>query len=270
MALTASVSTNPATDRGPFVIHRTNVQSSSSLVLLFGFYNASPKALNKYCQLYTQRGYDVLCLPSHLKHFAWPKLSVNFTNDLLKFIDGSCSGYQNFLIHAFSMGAYNFTVLFCTMYERSEEFSNIQDRIRCVVYDSLTIGDLSNMVNGVTQGISKNPVVRAVIPLTAWMYFGFTHKHTVKLYDRYVDVFKTKPLQVPTLFFYCRNDPMSREEAIVKVVNDWRNRFNFPITTKCWDKSKHAAHLLTHEQDYVTTLNEFLNKVPALKTCSKL
>ena len=93
-------------------------------------------------------------------------------------------------------------------------------------------------------------------------YFWATHSYTVQQYDKYIELFKRKPLEIPTLLFYCKNDPMADYDVIRAMITDWRSRNCFPIIDKCWDKSGHSMHLLNHPDDYILTLHDFLKSIP--------
>lgn len=236
-------------------------QQSNTVVIIFSFYGASEKAINSYCRLYHAYGFDAVVVPSYLKHFAWPAVSQELATDLLKFIKKTCGKYENIVIHAFSMGAYNFTVCMSEMYSSPEMYSSIENRIRAVVYDSLTLGTLKNMAKGVGMGVSKNSIIRTVIPLSMSLYFRLTSKYTVQVYEYYIQLFKQKPLQVPTLLFYCKNDPMSEYDVVQALVEDWRKRFSFELMTKSWERSIHSGHLLQHKEEYTKAVDKFLKNV---------
>lgn len=244
--------------------HHTEGRQSRTLVVIFGFYGASERAITNYCSLYHRYGFDAMYVRSFLKHFAWPKNSIELASDVLSFIGKSCENYDNIVVHAFSMGAYNFTVCIDEMYSKPERYADIQRKIKAVVYDSLTIGSLKNMARGVGLGISRNRVIQTIIPLSMSLYFRLTYPYTIKLYDHYVALFKQKPLEVPTLLYCCRNDPMSEYDVIEVMVADWKRRFRFDLVCKSWDKSKHSAHLLQHKEDYTQTLDGFIKSIPGL------
>ncbi|XP_060585782.1 transmembrane protein 53-A-like [Ruditapes philippinarum] len=248
-----------------FEIRRANGnQYSTTLVIIFGFYGAPNSAVMKYCDLYHSYGYDVIFIHSYLKHFVWPNNSLGLAKDLLDFVVTNCPKYESIVIHAFSMGAYNFTLCMSEMYRAPKQYSCIQKRIHAVVYDSLTIGTLKNMAEGVGRGLSRNNVIQRIIPLSMSLYFKVTNKYTVQVYEHYIELFKRKPLQVPTLVFYCKNDPMSKFSDVEAMVNDWEKSFSFSVTSKCWEISKHSAHLLQHKDEYTCTLDRFLKSVPGL------
>jgi hypothetical protein len=265
----ANASANNSSSKGSadvlqnFEIRRANgKQYATTLVIIFGFYGAPKSAVTKYCDLYHSYGYDVIFIHSYLKHFVWPNNSLGLAKDLLDFVVTNCPKYESIVIHAFSMGAYNFTLCMSEMYRAPKQYSCIQKRIHAVVYDSLTIGTLKNMAEGVGRGLSQNNVIQRIIPLSMSLYFKLTNKYTVQVYEHYIELFKQKPLQVPTLVFYCKNDPMSKFSDVEAMVNGWEKSFS--VTRKCWEISKHSAHLLQHKDEYTCTLDHFLKSVPGL------
>ncbi|XP_052793002.1 uncharacterized protein LOC128226928 [Mya arenaria] len=235
-----------------------------TLVILFGFYGAPLKVIKNYSNMYHSYGYDVLYVKSSLKHFSWPKNSKVLVKSLLQYIKSNCQSYGDIVVHAFSMGAYNFTVLMGEMYDQPTAYGDIQSRIRAVVYDSLTVGTLKDMAVGVGMGASENFIVRKTIPALMNLYFWLTHSHTVTFYDYYISLFKQKPLNVPTLVFSCKNDPISDYQVVEKMVDSWGRTFNFPITHRCWETSRHAAHYQVHKEEYTQYVDRFLFTVPGL------
>ena len=259
--------------KNEFVIRqaaKSDKPDRQTLVIIYGFYGASDRALQKYSAIYHDYGFDVLPVRSHLKHFAWPKYSIDLANQTLTYLHDNCLGYDTFLVHAFSMGAYNFTVCLSTMYNNPKLYSVIQNKISGIVYDSLAIGSLEGMVYGVAAGISENKLVQWAIPPTMSLYFYLTHRHTVAIYDYYLNIAEKSPLQVPTLLFYCKNDQLSRYDTIESWMQGWRQMYSFPIYGKVWDKSRHAAHLMVHEAEYLQGLDTFVKSVPCLIANIKL
>ncbi|KAH3712380.1 hypothetical protein DPMN_072080 [Dreissena polymorpha] len=263
--------TKPSTQlTGEFQLrHADKHKRSKTVLLLFDFYKASEKAIASYCSLYHGYGFDVLYVKSHFKHFVWPKNSQTLASKLLQHIQTDDFTYENILVHAASMGAYNFGVIMAEMYEKPELHEKVRKKIKAVVYDSLTIGSLDNMAKGVSQG-TQNVVLQKILPILMHAYFYITWSQTVALYEHYIAVFKQRPLEVPTLMFTCRNDPMSDYHAVEDLVELWQSHYKFPLTHRCWEKSRHAAHLRIHREEYVRDLDTFLSSVPDLDVNIKL
>ena len=243
---------------------KTGEKSSKTLVLFFGFYGASERSISGYCDVYHRYGYDVLYVRSYLKQFAWPRNSKTLATVLLNHLKTYLQEYETILIHAISMGAYNFTVLTGEFYDKPEVYGEVERKIKAIVYDSIVIGSLKNMSQGVGRGASKNPVIQRLIPLTMSAYLNSTYPFTVRVFNHYNDQFKQRPLEIPTLLFYCKNDPMSEYSVLNALVKDWTEKGTFPLQGKCWDKSKHAGHVFVHKAEYLETLQGFLSTVPGL------
>ncbi|KAK3590343.1 hypothetical protein CHS0354_025735 [Potamilus streckersoni] len=232
----------------------------STLVLLFGWYGASSAAVDKYCELYHSKGYDVLFIPGYAKYFLWPRNCEKVVDNLLNYLLLHCDIYDRFLIHAFSIGAYMYTVLLNAMYEHPQTFDEVRKRIYAIVFDSLTFGSFQRMSNGFANGLTQNRIARAMIPWMMFLFYGISYPWTISFYIRHVELFKTRPLPVMTLVFYCRNDPMSDWEGLEKMMDNWK-KMGIQVTAKGWDKSVHAANIVHHKNDYVQVLHDFLHKL---------
>ncbi|KAK7501667.1 hypothetical protein BaRGS_00007098, partial [Batillaria attramentaria] len=183
---------------------------ASALVLLFTWLFSKPQAVSKYVQLYTRRGYDVLQISSKLSHFLWPPNSKAFAVETFGVLRQQFSEYEHYIVHGMSIGAYNYTSCIMLANKRPDlYYGHFTGKLRACVMDSLTIGSLDHMVNGIATGASQRTLVRRAIQCTASVYFGLTHNTTVEAFNEGVDFFKQHPAQVPTLVFACRNDPMS-------------------------------------------------------------
>lgn len=247
---------------------KTGTKKSDTLVLLFGFYAASERSIQSYCDIYHKHGYDVMYIRSQLKQFAWPINSRGLAIVLLEHLKKVSLDYKSIVVHGMSMGAYNFAIVTGELYEKPDLYKPIHDKIVAVIYDSMTIGTLKNMAVGVGLGASRNPVIQKVIPWTMRAYFAVTYPWTVRVFNLYIDQFKQKPLQIPTLIFYSKNDPMSEYQVLFDLIQEWRSRFSFHLTDKCWEKSRHAGHLQVHREEYLALINQFLASVPDLDVSS--
>jgi hypothetical protein len=241
-----------------------------TLVILFPFLNAKPSILAHYCGLYHQRGHDVLVVSSGLQHFLWPSAGVAVARELLDFLAASnaqplsVTGYH---VHAFSIGAYIYTLVMMELAKGAPRYKNIQPKIQSQVFDSLVIGGFQQMIEGMVA--RKNPVLKAAIGGSFTSYLKLTKPYTEDVFLAAVEHFKSKPVRVPTLLFYALNDPMSKAETLQDMVFHWQNRLGLDVFVKCWDISWHAGHLRAHPEDYKKALQAFLNHVDTLQTGPK-
>lgn len=235
-----------------------HAKTKLTLVLFFGWLYAKQGALEKYFNLYHEKGFDILFVPGHLKHFCWPSFSFTLADAVLKYICQQTSSYNAILVHAMSIGAYNYTSCLITAQEKPKLYGNYIKKVQGVIFDSLTIGSVERMRFGVGTGISKNKIVRSLVPGLLSLYFFLTRSKTVDLFEEMVEKFKSRPAKVPSLFFYSRDDPMCDANAVDDLVKSWKNSGNFPVLNQCWEQSIHAGHLLQHKDIYLKAIDNFL------------
>ena len=152
------------------------------------------------------------------------------------------------------------------MARNREEWGDIQNKIVAQVFDSVVAGGLNHMIEGAARSVRSRFAARC-IKFTMNIYFYATTRCTVNFYDKTILHFTHESLQVPTLFFSCKNDPMARYEYIDEVISIWRDRSNseagepWQVSEKCWESSIHAGHLKAHPEEYTDILHKFLSKV---------
>ena len=61
------------------------------------------------------------------------------------------------------------------------------------------------------------------------------------------------------LVFYSMNDPICRPEMMQECLNSWSN-LGLDYEVKYWEESAHAAHLIYHREEYLSTFNSFYGK----------
>ncbi len=96
------------------------------------------------------------------------------------------------------------------------------------------------------------------------LYFRVFKHQTVDYFNSSINVFWNTPVMAPALFFYSENDALCDYKSLEKMVEFWRSRGQ-TVESKMWKESVHAGHLRTHPQDYLSTLEYFvqsLNMVP--------
>jgi hypothetical protein len=235
-----------------------------TLVILLGWFRPRPGAVEKYCDIYHQHGYSVLFVPGALAHFAWPQTSMTLARTLLDYLcndETMTTRYRYFIVHAFSVGAYNFTSCLMLLHDEHPRYLTFTNKLQGVVFDSLTLGSLERMTTGLVTGMSKNQLLRNFLLKFMSVYYYFTYKQTVTFFDKGIDFFQKYPAVVPTLLFYSRDDPMLDAEVMDELVTEWRRRGTFPVTARCWDESIHTAHLHCHANEYISDLDAFLRIV---------
>lgn len=85
-------------------------------------------------------------------------------------------------------------------------------------------------------------------------------RQTVDYYNTSIGTFWNNPITTPALFFFCENDAMSNSQAMEDLIDHWRKR-GVDVKAKKWEDSTHAGHLKRHPQEYLTSLDTFLQSL---------
>jgi hypothetical protein len=170
-------------------------------------------------------------------------------------------------VHAFSIGAYIYTLVMLELAKNKTKYKNIQPKIQSQVFDSIVLGGFHAMIEAMVA--RKNPLLKVAISASFNSYLKVTKPYTEDFFVSAVDHFTSLPIRVPTLLFYSLNDPMSKAEAIQEMVLRWQNRLGLDVFVKCWEVSLHAGHLRAHPEDYKEAIQAFLNHVESLQTGPK-
>ena len=231
------------------------------LVLLFDWLFAKPAALSKYCDLYHNKGMDVLIINGKLRHFLWPHTGLKMAELVLDYLLNERSDKDSFLVHAFSIGAYVYTLMMIQA-SQDRKWQPFQDRVLGQVFDSIVIGNYDNMSTGIASTFTPNKAVRHFTLFLMNLYYNSTRKHTRDKYDEFVAHFIHSPIPVPTLVFYALNDPMSDSTALENMLTIWKRDVpSMDVQSKSWTESVHAAHLKYHEREYKETLEKYIQKL---------
>lgn len=241
-----------------------NKAGNSPLVLFFPWLGATRSSVDKYCELYHSRGWDVLLVNATAKHFLWPSNAKTVVSDVLDYVTSKAvlDERTDFLVHSMSIGAFIYTVLFIELQEQPGNYQEFRNKLRGQIFDSIVIGGIKRMGKGVASSITKNPLGNLSIRALVATYLAVTKKYTVDYYDYSVKFFHDKPLTIPTLIYYSLDDPNSDPYAMENLIGTWRADYpKMSLIYKCWAKSVHTAHLRQHREEYLAELTHFLTKI---------
>ncbi|CAL1540612.1 unnamed protein product [Lymnaea stagnalis] len=259
---------------------------SKVLVLFFTWMGAKEKHVNKYRELYTTLGLDVLTIKSSSKDFLWPPTSFVLAKEITSTLKNELGAYNQFLLHSISVGSYNLTVL--CMHARQQHLEEqLLKKFSGIIFDSIVVGGglggiikhpqdqkvkdieaLDRMINAVAISVSQTKFVQGILTSIARVYFAATKSHTVDFYETANNAVRDEPVNVPTLVLTCRNDPLTDLDVTEKLVDIWKANHNMPVTLHVWDDSAHAQHYVLHRDEYVNIHKNFLAQVFCVDTGS--
>ncbi|XP_034019681.1 uncharacterized protein LOC117504348 [Thalassophryne amazonica] len=237
-------------------------RSSSSprpLLLFFAWLGAQPGAVAKYWDLYLDRGMDVLLVQSSVMDFLWPRWGLEYGAEILKVLEKPEFSGRPVLVHATSIGGYTFSQLLIHISQGQTKSAALAQRVTGTIFDSLVAGTLEHMAAGLGKTLA--PRLEGFIKNAVTLYFWLFRSCTVDFYNRGVEVFHNNPITSPALLFYSENDAMCDLAVLENVIASWKER-GVTVKSRKWKKSVHAAHMRCHPEEYLSTLNEFLNSLP--------
>ncbi|KAM4570308.1 uncharacterized protein PAE49_009507 [Odontesthes bonariensis] len=241
--------------------------TSRPLLLFFSWLGALPGAFAKYRDLYLDRGMDVLLVQSSVMHFLWPRWGLNYGLEVLNILQEPPFSERSILVHASSIGGYTFTQVLTHVAQEPKKHAGLPERVIGHIYDSLVAGSLEQMATGL--GKTLVPRLEGFIKNTAMLYFWLFKSHTADLYENSIQVFYNSPITSPALFFFCENDTMCNPTVMEKVIDLWRRR-GVAVDSRKWKESTHAAHLRCHPEEYLSSLQYFLNSLHTSSLKAKL
>ena len=247
------------------------VTINKSLVVLYNWLYANQSALNKYCDLYHNIGLDVLTVRGKLVHFLWPPRGEELAKTLLTYLLQERPKDEKLFIHAFSVGAYNYTICETIALEKKDEFGLFRDKVIGQIFDSIVLGTYENMSTGIAAALHDSGVLTKPLISIMDLYYQATNKQTKEVYDKLVTNFKEDPIVVPTLIYFSHDDPMCHVATMEEMISKWNRNFpNFDVSVKSWENSVHAAHLKFHQQEYIDCWWKLINKVMENKNNTQL
>ncbi|CAJ1056857.1 transmembrane protein 53 [Xyrichtys novacula] len=237
------------------------------LMLMLPWLGSRPHALAKYCDIYFKTGFDVLVVQSEAKEFLWPRWGLEHGKKLLDLLHSERFVSRPLLVHAFSIGGYTFSQLLVNVSENMQKYQPLNQRIKGQIYDSLVVGSVERMAVGL--GKTLFPFMEGVVRRVSLLYFGTFKRQTVDYFNAGIDAFWNTPITAPALFFFCENDVLSDPEVVEDLIDHLRKR-GIVVTAKKWKDSTHAGHLKMHPEEYLSTLNMFLESLHIAPLKAKL
>ncbi|XP_070785420.1 transmembrane protein 53-like [Enoplosus armatus] len=267
-------SSSPSPSDSPSHTSRVSPQNQSDfastsrpLLLFFSWLGAQPGGVAKYRDLYLDRGMDVLVVRSSVMHFLWPRWGLDYGLEVLKVLEEPQFSGRAVLVHASSIGGYTFTQILTHISQGPKKHAGLAQRVIGHIYDSLVVGTLEHMAIGL--GKTLVPRLEGLVKNAAMLYFWLFKTHTADFYDNSIQVFHNNPITAPALFFSSENDALCNPVVMEKCIDLWRKR-GVTVESRKWKESMHAAHMRCHPEDYLSTLEKFLNSLPISSLKAKM
>ncbi|XP_029318029.1 transmembrane protein 53-like [Cottoperca gobio] len=253
------LSDSPSHPLAPSQHQSHSAPAARPLLIFFSWLGAQTGAVAKYRDLYLDRGIDVLLVQSNVMHFLWPRWGLDYGLDVLNVLEDPQFSGRAVLVHASSIGGYTFTQTLTHIAQGQNKHADVAKRVIGHIYDSLVCGTLEHMAIGLGKTLA--PRLETFVKHIAMFYFWLFKTHTADFYNKGVQVFQNNPITAPALFFYSENDALCNLSDLETIIDHWKRR-GLTVEWRKWKESKHAAHMQCHREDYICTLDKFLNLLP--------
>ena len=238
----------------------TENASTSPIVALLGWNSAQDKHLEKYSEIFEQKGFDTVRLPANpfntfLRLSQVKKISMELLDIMVEMKSGQ---NRPFILYSFSMGGFNmyFFIKQAICTPGQKHFNSIH--VMGCIFDSCPHFPGWHSLKGIQSTILEtipNPLVKVPV----WLGLAVVCP-PVFLFGSYIKQLIpgsiNSPLSCPELFLYCKTDPLVPHKDVNIFIDAHKNK-NIPMFSKCWEVSGHVQHYKNYPEEYLKEVNTF-------------
>eukprot|EP00871_Galdieria_phlegrea_P006068 jgi/Galph1/949/GphlegSOOS_G5605.1 len=258
-----------STSRGK--IETDSVQNSSAFisetvkpaVVLLSFLGAKQRQLKKYADIYFAKGYDVYVIFNNLPTAIFPSATQRQAQKVLEILEKIPEG-QPVFVHAISIGTGVWGLVLEEFRRNNKRLEHLKQKISGVIYDSgpscVSPGVIANGLYSACPKLSKK-----VWNMIATVTFALTRAEP-KFRVGEMALRNHQVEQAPQLYLYSRDDHVinSLHESIQQFIEKNKQR-GVEVYQKVWEKSEHATHLKLHPEEYMKSVEMFINRCLQLR-----
>lgn len=228
------------------------------LAIVLSWMSAKGNHIDKYCNIYLQRGFDVLTVHITPQQLLFPTTgSQVVAANILKYID-SHTEFDRILIHAFSVGAYLMGEVFVKLQESKTRNQNLNQRIIGMILDSAV--DVQGLSTAFPRAVAKNPLTVKVLEWYVNAHMEMMHNIATKHYLKASESFHNTPLHCPALLFVSKADKVGTPAVNQVLADNWIAK-GVDVKLKCFEKSQHVSHMYFYKDEYVREIDSFISKL---------
>jgi len=224
------------------------------LVVLLTWLAAQEKHIEKYSNLYLQKGFDVLTVKTNPFDLLFPTIGARkIAQNCVKTLQKELPQYPSVILHAFSVGAYQFGEILLEIQEQQKQMANknadndqnnqlkqnLENRIKGIVFDSVV--PIEELPNGVSRSITSNQFLYNCIKSGINAHLKLFNSIATKYYQAASHAVWNNYMRVPALILVSENDRIGTASANQRLTKVWRD-LGIDVTWKCWHKVN--IHLL--------------------------
>jgi len=230
---------------------------TAPVVILLSWMGAKSKSMKKYAEFYQSKGFEVHYVFNGFRTALVPNASRAQARRVASFLDAMPDEKPVF-VHAFSIGTGIYGYMLDHIKSDVARFEAIQSKVRGVIFDS---GPAPMLPSDVARGLHT---VCPAVSRAAWAAVAHGMFWVTQARENFIhaeNALRQVPLKRPQLYFY------STDDRVVSGINDSvqdymaRNRaLGLDVYHTVWEKSAHATHLKHHRDEYLASLQRFLDQ----------
>lgn len=220
-------------DEGPNGANSAQRQKSSSsanasatkLVVLFSYMLSKEKHIEKYRHIYHKHGFDVLTITTSPMQFFFPAFGAQkVAYKLLSYLDANVTKYPSMLVHAFSVGGYQYSELLSQIKSRNSDLKSdpVASSIKATIFDSPC--DVDSVPYGLSHTVAGDTIWAKIFQFMLLFTRFIFYPVSTRYHSMGAQVFSNTPLLCPSLFFASETDKMANINVIRSVIDIWTKK----------------------------------------------
>lgn len=235
-----------------------NKKEKRPLAVILSWMLAKGSHLDKYCNIYLQKGFDVLTVHISPQQMLFPTSGSQIVaSNILDYI-ANHKEYDRIMVHAFSVGAYLMGEVFVQLHENEAKYQDFTKRVVGMVLDSAV--DFEGIPSGFPRAVAKNPLTVKVLEWYVSAHLAVMNNIATKHYLKASKFFHNTPLSCPALFIVSEADKVGTPAQNQSVADDWAAK-GVEVQMKCFQKSSHVSHMHFYRDEYLAEIDNFISKL---------
>ncbi|CRK87336.1 CLUMA_CG001138, isoform A [Clunio marinus] len=238
-------------------------ENTKPLVLMISWFYGQKHQINKYSQIYTDQGMDVLVGRISLVQFLFNIKSVERSGqNIVNVLHNNEHDYKEIFIHTFSAGGGMYGLCQKMMKKNLPKYGNIPNRVIGQIWDSVAAPRMTIVAIPFAL-YPNNTFMRSIVTALLWCHlkiYRALQPHYNELWENFCD----NLAKTPTLIFASKIDPIGTIKCAEEVIGRWRAN-GVDVTYKCFEDSPHIKHMQKYPEEYMKYVHDHWKKLLNLR-----
>ena len=247
-------------------IRNNDTSQRLPLIVLFGWGDGKHKQLARYySEIFEKKDFTTICLTSSLMN-TWFRFNTEGRKESLNVKDILEELTKNDLDRKVIFYAFSFSGMIIQHMLLAEimKFNLFQrNNIKGMIFDSPPIMDEESVravIDISLQNVTNttfNFLLKAFFNMVCYAFRKSNTYKELKILMNEMGHYEIK--SPPQLFLFSKNDKVARYQDVLDGI-DAMEKSGVQVTYKLWDDSKHVGHMQMYKEEYVETVETFVDK----------